>query len=612
MTHTLQAIAWTLIHFCWQATALAAFYRIINLAVAHRSSHVRYLVALAALLLMMAASVATLTWELRSSVPSPSSAVNTSIAPGAVSESTSSSTSIARDLPHTMEPGRLAARLAPSGFSLASVLWWVDGVWVAGVLALSLRSLGGFWLIQRLRTSAQTLPPPQVHASFLRICAVLRLRRSVLLRVSTAIAGPVTVGAVRAMVLLPLSAISSLGPEELEVVFAHELAHVRRADFLWNVIQTLAETLFFFHPAVWWINGCIRHERELCCDDLALKICPNPVVYAGALFRLEEQRSRHLRLAMALDGHQGPQTLRMRIARILGDPAESSPSRSARPLSLAAACAALIIFLLPVPQLLARLSPMPKAASIEKTVSKPLPKPAAAHPIPANTSVRLAAPMQPVIMVSGSPQQELGKTAASAYNTQDGPQPKLEDKASEAQQHKSTYIDAMKAAGYDVDLDKYISMKIQDITPEYARAMSQVGFGKLSADDLISCKIQGVTQEYIAQLKQQGLEVKSVHDAISYRIFSVTPEFVAGMKAAGFDGLTSKQLLSLRVQGVTPEYARSITQQFPGATADDLVKTRIFNIDAAFIDSAKKHGFTNPSLEKLVRLRISGVLEEEK
>ena len=146
-----------------------------------------------------------------------------------------------------------------------------------------------------------------------------------------------TMGTLRAIVLLPLSAVTSLGPEELEVVLAHELAHVRRADFFWNILQTIAETLFFFHPAVWWISARIRHERELCCDDLALKICPNPIVYANALVRLEEQRSRHLRFAMALDGHQSHATLLTRIARILGEPMTRIPTRRLRPFSLAAA-----------------------------------------------------------------------------------------------------------------------------------------------------------------------------------------------------------------------------------------------------------------------------------
>ena len=176
---------------------------------------------------------------------------------------------------------------------------------------------------------------------------------------------------------------------------------------------------------------------------------------------------------------------------------------------------------------------------------------------------------------------------------------------------KSTYIDRMKAAGYDVDLDKLIAMKIQNVTPEYARAMSQLGFGKLSADDLIACKIHGVSPEAIAEFKKQGLEVKSIQDAISYRIFNVTPEFTEGMTKAGFKDLDSKKLLALRVQGVTPEYAQSIAKQYPGATVDDVIKTKIFNIDADFIAEAKKHGFTDLSLEKLVKLRISGVLDDE-
>ena len=169
----------------------------------------------------------------------------------------------------------------------------------------------------------------------------------------------------------------------------------------------------------------------------------------------------------------------------------------------------------------------------------------------------------------------------------------------------------MRAAGYDLDIDKYIALKVQDVTPEYAAAMAQIGFGKLTADQLIACKVQDVTPEFIADLKKRGLEVKSLQDAISYRIFEITPEFVSGMKGAGFDNLSSQQLLAMRVQGVTPEYATAIRQQFPGVTAEDLVKTKIFNIDAAFVAEAKAHGFTGLSLDKLVQLRISGILDDE-
>ncbi len=603
MTPTVQAIAWTLIHFCWQAAVIAAAYRALSLLAERRSSNTRYLLALGALLLMIAASVATFAFEMRAGASSTAvretvNALETSTIspvttpPSGATQSPAPSSTPAQPRP-AFNPSIISFPILP-----ISVLRFIDGLWLIGVLALSLRSLGGWWLIQRLRATATVEASAAVQASFRRISDALGLRRRVLLRVSSAIAGPLTMGALRALVLLPLSAATSLGPDELEVVLAHELAHVRRADFFWNLIQTVAETLFFFHPAVWWLGSRIRHERELCCDDLALTVCPNPVVYANALFQLEQQRSRHLNLAMALDGHQPVHTLRMRIARILGEPQATSANRG--PISLAAASAALVVLLLYVPQVLASLNPAPQPvpATLTAPAVDPISKDVVAQPI--SSSARAA--------VLNSP---LGDAVPTASPTPVTAPPVPAQTDADKKASKGDYIDSMKAAGYDVDLDKYIAMKIQDVTPEYARAMSQLGFGKLSADDLIACKIQDVTPEYIAELKKNGLEVKDVHDAISYRIFAVTPEFVAGMKAAGFNGLTSKQLLAMRVQGVTPEYAQSIVKQFPGATADDLVKTRIFNINAEFIASAKRHGFADLTLEKLVKLRISGILDDE-
>jgi beta-lactamase regulating signal transducer with metallopeptidase domain len=593
MTHTIQAIAWTLIHFCWQAAAVAVLYRLISMAFARKTSQTRYVLAVSALLLMLACACATFAWELRSGAAA-SSAL-------ATSGSADQSAIPTGEFPRTMMPGFAAAQTQVYSPSLANMLLWIDGFWIMGVVVLSLRSIGGWWLITRLRTSASIQAPAAVRASFQRLSAAMGLRRPVLLRVSSAISGPMTVGALRALVLLPITAATSLSPEELEVVLAHELAHIRRADFLWNLLQTFAETLFFFHPAVWWISGHIRHERELCCDDLALQFCPNPVVYAHALYRLEEQRTRQWRFAMALDGHQSPQTLRMRISRILGEPVTNMNSRNVRPFSLAAGFTALVVLLLPVPQLLASLSPASQAAPTPVISSRP-----SSQPIEVRTEIVAA----PAHLAVPSPHPLL-QAAAPAPTPAADAEPQSDDSAKNPSKAGGSYIDSMKAAGYDVDLDNMIAMKIQNVTPEYARSMAQLGFGKPSAEDLVACKIHGVTPEYIAQLKQQGLEVKNLQEAISYRIFQVTPEFAAGMKAAGFDGLTSKELLPMRIQGVTPEYARDIKHQFPNATADDLVKTRIFHIDAGFIASAKQHGFNNLSLEKLVQLRISGLLDDE-
>ena len=349
-----------------------------------------------------------------------------------------------------------------------------------------------------------------------------------------------------------------------------------------------------------------RSERELCCDDLALKLCPNPVIYARALFHLEEQRARQPRLAMALDGNSPRSTLRMRIMRILGEPVAHVSHSPSRAFSISVAIAGLVLLVFPSSQVLASLRPV-HAASARAAVVVASPRLAALAPQEAAAPAPAPAPVAPPV---SAPAPEAAPEPAPL------PQEPASDKP-DAGKHgsfegHSTYIDRMKAAGYDVDLDKYIAMKIQRVTPEYAAEMSKIGFGKLSADDLVACKIQGVDPEAIQEMKKQGLEVSSVHDAITYRIFQVTPEFVTQMKAAGFTNLNSKDLVSLRVQGVTPEYARSITQQYPGATIQDIVKTKIFNIDAAFIASAKEHGFKDLSLEKLVKLRISGILDDEK
>ena len=600
MNPTVEAIGWTLIHFCWQAAVIAASYRILSLLAARWSSNTRYLLALGALLLMLTTAVGTFGFEMQSiALAADDPGTGTSMVPHTFSPVVTARTAVANPA-SVLEPTSTALTSSSLLISISQlpVLRVIDGLWLLGVLVLSLRSLGGWWLIQRLRATATVEAPDRVQASFRAIARALKIHRPVLLRVSSAVTGPVTVGALRALVLLPVCAATSLSPDELEVVLAHELAHVCRADFFWNLVQTLVETLFFFHPAVWWISGRIRHERELCCDDLALSLCPNPLVYANALLELEQQRSRIGQLSMALNGHQPGRTLRMRIARVLGEPVANTGSRQA--FSLAAAAAVLVVLLLPVPQVMASLKPAsPPAHAQVASVTAAV---AAAPAVSANVVVLpMQAPVPSSVTVSvAEPKPVIKATAREAEATQRAPE----------EGEKGDYIDQMKAAGYDVELDKYISMKVQGITPEYARSMSQLGFGKLSADQLIACKVQGVTPEYIAKLNAGGIKVKTVQDAISYRIFEVTPEFIAGMKDAGFDGLSSQQLLALRVQGVTPEYAKSIKNQFSGATPDDVVKTRIFNINAAFIASAKRHGFTDLTLEKLVQLRVSGVLDD--
>ena len=144
----------------------------------------------------------------------------------------------------------------------------------------------------------------------------LHIGRAVRLLESTSVSVPTVIGWLRPVVLLPASAMAGLAPNQMEAILAHELAHIRRHDYIVNLFQTVVETLLFYHPAVWWLSRRIRAERENCCDDLAVSLCGDPVAYAAALAELEGLRSTTGDLVLAATGG----SLLQRVRRLLGVP----------------------------------------------------------------------------------------------------------------------------------------------------------------------------------------------------------------------------------------------------------------------------------------------------
>jgi beta-lactamase regulating signal transducer with metallopeptidase domain len=624
MNHHVESLGWTLVHFCWQAAAIALVYWLTDAVLWKARSHTRYVLALGAMLLMLVSALATFAYEETRGDTVLSSSPGAFSSPAMVAIGSSISSDLA-PLAALKTPG---ATTQPVLLHLSRFLPWLDVAWLLGVACLSTRTIGGWRLIHRLRRSALLKAPEVVYTNFVWLRERLGITRQVSLYISHHIQGPLAIGIVRSLIVLPASALMALSPEQLEAVLAHELAHVRRADYLWNLIQTMVETLLFFHPAVWWLGRRLRQQRELCCDDVAVQSCVDPLVYATALLRLEERRSQRLSLAMALDGHRPWSGLSLRIARILGETNGKQGPRELVPIPLAVICAVFLLVLLPMPHLFAGLRKNMQAQTAPPAVSAP---PAADLSAPVVSSIvhqsSTASPLLPkapvalvrtagndAVAISTDGAQGAGKgtgdgAGSGAGNGSGGHGGNAEQSATgDASAHKPDYIDAMRAAGYDVDIDKYVAMKVQGITPEYAQAMAKVGFGKPSADELIAMKVQGVTPEYVSDLRAAGLQPGSIGDLVSYRIFKVTPEFLTGMKAAGFDSIPPQKLVALRVQNVTPEYARTVKQQYPNVTIDELVQLRIFHIDDAFIADAKRHGFNSLSIEKLVQLRISGVL----
>ncbi|GAA3982338.1 M56 family metallopeptidase [Hymenobacter antarcticus] len=190
--------------------------------------------------------------------------------------------------------------------------------WLLGLLAMSLRMLGGLLYVQRLRRY-RVRPLSAAWQERLAVLAARSgLRRPVALLESALVRVPLVVGHMRPVILLPLGAVAGLSAAHLEAILAHELAHVLRRDYLVNLLQTVAEALFFYHPAVWFMASCVRAERENCCDDTATALVGgDPLRLARALTALAEWSQSAVvptapRLALAAMGRRGALLSRVR------------------------------------------------------------------------------------------------------------------------------------------------------------------------------------------------------------------------------------------------------------------------------------------------------------
>jgi beta-lactamase regulating signal transducer with metallopeptidase domain len=197
--------------------------------------------------------------------------------------------------------------------------------WACGVLILSTRLTGGWAWLQFLRRRRATVSAGDEHQlMLLRLCQRMKLVSNIRLLVCDRVEGPTVLGWLKPVVLVPGAALTGLSPQQLEMILAHELAHILRHDYAVNLLQSIVEVLFFYHPAVWWISAKIRQEREQCCDDLAVRYAGNALDYARALTRLEALRlqcdSPPLALAQSATGG----SFMHRIQRLIS-PTTSTP-----------------------------------------------------------------------------------------------------------------------------------------------------------------------------------------------------------------------------------------------------------------------------------------------
>ncbi|HEY5214086.1 MAG TPA: GWxTD domain-containing protein [Acidobacteriaceae bacterium] len=293
---------WSLLHFVWEGVIVAVLLSWLLKLLSGRTPQLRYVAALCGLVLMTILPLITSGYMAITSNAMDHAITYSNVDKGLVVGL------------HSSFSGAAGTWLDQIAASLDRSLPWVLAAWFTGVLLFLGRLNIGLIIARRIKSVATQPASPELQLVFQKVKCCLRIERTVRLAHSALVQVPTVIGWLRPVVLIPVGCFTGLSPIQIDSIFAHELAHIRRQDYLVSVLQSVAEAVLFYHPAVWWVSAQVRKERENCCDDVMVRTSGDSLAYAKALSHLEERRSIYAAIHLGANGG----ALVMRIKRLLG------------------------------------------------------------------------------------------------------------------------------------------------------------------------------------------------------------------------------------------------------------------------------------------------------
>lgn len=296
------ALGWTLIHAIWQGLAILLIFSVLSYF--FKSSQSRYRLGIGALALQFLSAVATFAVVYKPLSKFENLAKNNVDFTNFLSQTTNFNFKQAE-----LSFWQKIQLFLQSNLDLFVTFWFI------GTSLLLMRLLVGFVYVRQLKTQHNRSVTADIQHLMDNLLSKVQMSASIKLLESSLAKVPMTIGWIKPIILLPIGMASGLTTRQLEAILAHELAHIKRYDYLVNIFQNVVEILFFFHPATWFISGKIRDERENCCDDFAVEICGDSMVLAKALTQVASYQQQP-QLAMAFGAKR--QTFMDRIKRIIG------------------------------------------------------------------------------------------------------------------------------------------------------------------------------------------------------------------------------------------------------------------------------------------------------
>ncbi len=307
----LYAMGWTLVHSLWQLVIIGAGLWVLLKVFRNHSPAFKYNLGLAALGLTVLAAFGTFIYEVSNFTPTPLlERMNLAFMPTTTLEASSAV--------------GLEAIISMSINWIELQLPLLVNIWFVGAMLFLFRLVNSLSEVRMLRKSSSDPQDSQLEQMLHRLMGKMNVSKNVELRLTSHGISPITFGFLKPIILIPAGLILQLTPVQLEAIIAHELAHVKRNDYLANLFQSAIEVLFFYHPCYWWMNQTVKELRENAADDVAVKVGIVPKELAHGLAKvLNHAKQNPPELALAAGKRRNP-TLQ-RIKRILGHPAQTYP-----------------------------------------------------------------------------------------------------------------------------------------------------------------------------------------------------------------------------------------------------------------------------------------------
>lgn len=303
----LHALSWTLLHSLWQGAIVAFIAGLLFFGTGNLNARIRYNLLLGLMILFVGMTSLTICAEW-----------------GEYNTKRKESPELISEF---QNDGAIVLKVfaEPATFHLDKNQSWIQlferykglllFVWILVLLFKSIKMALDIAYVYRIRIIRTKSLEPSWNLRLQALSQRLGITQKVGLLESGIIPGPASLGFFRPLILLPIGLVNHLTVAEVEAILLHELAHIRRSDYLVNVLQRVLENVFFFNPALLWLSYRIREERENCCDDLALQVLQDEKLYAQTLLRFQEYQWLEPQYAQAFGGNKMP--LLARIKRIL-------------------------------------------------------------------------------------------------------------------------------------------------------------------------------------------------------------------------------------------------------------------------------------------------------